>query len=146
LVVGIAGFSNRSACNFSLEQIKELVNNKKDTKIYLMINKNFFDPELPGLEKLLIDVCKLDIDGIMFADYAVPQILFENKINTYLIYNPETLNVNRGKIDWFVDNNINEICLAREINKREMFDISNNKKTIKTQVQGCGYAFMMDSR
>ncbi|MDR2829384.1 MAG: U32 family peptidase, partial [Mycoplasmataceae bacterium] len=125
---------------------EELVSNKKNTKIIVLVNKIFFDFDLIELEKYLVELTKLNIDGIVYADYAVNQILFEHNISIHQIYNPETLVVNYGQIPFYLDNGISEICLAREINGNNIKDIIENKKTMKIQVQVSGYSYMMWSR
>ncbi|GMO13721.1 MAG: hypothetical protein Ta2E_03400 [Mycoplasmoidaceae bacterium] len=138
--------SVRNSCNLSLEEIGELVKNKKQTKIIILINKIFFEEDLKELEKYIVDICKLDIDGIIYADYAVNQILFEHKIKVNQIYNPETLVVNYGQIPFYKDNGINEICLARELNGLNIIEILKHKQKMKIQVQVSGYSYMMWSR
>jgi collagenase-like PrtC family protease len=146
IFVGTKETSVRNACNLSFSQIQSLVKNKNKTKIIILINKFFFDPELEEVEKYILKICSLKIDGIMYSDLCVNQILFEHKIKIKQIYNPEALNVNFGQIDFLKSNNIDEIALARELNKNNIIEILKNKKNMSIQIQVCGYAYMMTSR
>jgi collagenase-like PrtC family protease len=146
LYVGEKQFSTRNSCDFNLEQIKNLVENKKNTKILVLINKLFFEPEIEELEKYIIELSKFNIDGIIFADYAVNQIVYEQKLNIKLIYNPDTLVVNYGQFEFYKQNNISEVSLARELNAKQTLEIIKNKKDMYVQMQVCGYMFMMHSR
>jgi putative protease len=89
--VGTRAFSIRNNCCLTLEQIEKLVAQKSSTKIFVLINKLFFEPEIKLLENFLLEICKLNIDGIIFSDMGIPQILFEHHINVNLIYDPDTL-------------------------------------------------------
>lgn len=146
MFVGVKKFSTYCECLLSIKEIQKLCKNKHKTKIYININRYFFEHEINDLQKLLKSIINLDIDGIIFADFAIPQILFELKIKTYLIYNPETLITNYGQFYFYFKNNINEVCLARELQKNEIQEISNNRNKMKIQMQVCGYSFIMQSR
>jgi putative protease len=89
--VGTQEFSIRNNCNLTLGELEELVAHKNTTKVFVLVNKFFFEPEIISLEKFLLEICKLNIDGIIFSDMAIPQILFEHHIRTSLIYDPDTL-------------------------------------------------------
>jgi collagenase-like PrtC family protease len=141
--IGESKFSTRNSCDINLKQIEKLTKIKNKTQILVLVNKFFFDPQLPELEKYLVSLAKLNIDGIIFSDYAVNQILFEHKIKINQIYSPETLVVNYGQFDFYKQNKITEVALARELTKLNIQKILLNKKNIKVQLQVCGYAFMM---
>jgi putative protease len=146
IFIGIKNYSIYCECLLSIDEIKKLIKYKNKTKVYVNINKYFFEHEIHDLQKLLLSLSKIKIDGIIFSDFAIPQILFENKIKTYLIYNPETLITNYGQFDFYLKNDINEVCLARELNKNEISEIAKNKNRMKIQIQVCGYSFIMESR
>ncbi|GHU50298.1 hypothetical protein FACS189459_3910 [Bacilli bacterium] len=146
IFIGTNKYCTRNSCNLSINEIKDLAENKKSTEVIVSINKLFFENEIEDLTKYIIELSKININGIIFADYAVNQICFENDINIRLIYNPDTLVVNYAQFDFYLSNNIKEVSLAREINKKEILEIIANKKEMNTQLQVCGYAFMMHSR
>jgi collagenase-like PrtC family protease len=145
--VGTHETSVRNSCNLSLKEIQKLVENKKNTEVLILVNKLFFEPEIANLEKFIINVSKLKIDGLIFADYAIPQIVDEQNIkNIKLIYNPETLVTSHGQFDFYLENNITEVSLAREIIGREVDEIIKNKGQMKIQLPVAGYSYMMLSR
>jgi putative protease len=146
IFIGIKNFSIYTECLLTINEIEKLVKEKKQTKVYININKHFFENEINRLEKLLLQITEIKIDGIIFADFAIPQILYEHKIKTYLIYNPETLITNYGQFDFYLKNNIDEVCLARELQKNEIKEICKHKNKMKIQMQVCGYSFVMQSR
>lgn len=146
LFIGIKDFSIYCECCLTINEIEILLKQKNKTKIYININKYFFEHEIIELQKLLFSLIKLPIDGIIFSDFAIPQILYENRLKTYLIYNPETLVTNYGQFVFYLNNVINEVCLARELNKNEIEEIAKQKKKTKIQIPVCGYSFIMQSK
>jgi putative protease len=146
ICVGTKEFSLRNNCLLTIKQIEELIKNKKQTKILILVNRLYFDPELPELAKYILAISKLNIDGIIFSDFGINQICFENNLKVNLIYNPETLVTNFGQFDFYKENNIGEVALARELNVNQIKEIASNKKDMKIQVQVGGHALMMHSR
>jgi putative protease len=146
IYVGDNQFCTRNNCHLSLAEIEELVKQKKETKIIVLVNRFFFEPEIKVLEKYLIALDKIKIDGVIFSDYAVNQICYEKQLTHKLIYNPETLVTNYEQFPFYIANNIQEVALARELNQNEIKEIAKNKNQMKIQVQVAGYAYMMHSR
>ena len=145
--IGTNNFCIRNQCLLSIEQIKKLVLVKKNTCIYLIVNKIFFESEIDNLQTYLIEVCKCGIDGIIFSDFAVCQILYENNINNIkLIYNSETLVVNYGQFEFFLKNNINSVFIANELNRENVNTILKNKNNMSIYMKVAGYVYMMQSR
>jgi collagenase-like PrtC family protease len=101
LFVGLKNFSIHCECHLSLNEIKKLVKIKNVTKIFININRYFFENEINALTKILLQIAQINIDGIIFSDFAIPQILHEHKIKKRLTYNPETLVNNYGQFDFY---------------------------------------------
>jgi collagenase-like PrtC family protease len=147
IFVGTKEFSVRNSCLLTIEEIGELVKNKNQTEIIILVNKLFFEFELEKLEQYILAISKLNIDGIMYADYAVNQILFENNLNhIHQIYNPDTLVTNYEQFPFYLQNNIHEVSLARELTGTNIVKCIENKKEMKVQVQVGGYGLMLQSR
>jgi putative protease len=146
IFIGDNQFCVRNNCNLSLKEIKLITENKKNTKIIILINKFFFDYELIDLENYLIALSKMSVDGIMFSDMAVNQICYEQKISIPLIYNHETLVTNSEQFPFYLKNDITEVSLARELKHQEIEQIVQSKKEMKTQIQVSGYGYIMHSR
>jgi putative protease len=89
--IGVKQFAQRNNCELNIEQIKSLTTIKNKTKILILVNKFFFESEINDLQQFLIQIAKLNIDGIIFNDMAIPQICFEKNIKINLIYDPDTL-------------------------------------------------------
>lgn len=147
LLLGQKDLSLRCAKYFSWNQIKKISEIKNKTKIFVLVNQFFFENDLKLLQDGLIKLASLKIDGVYFQDYAVAQIVKEQKLNIQLIYHSETLVTSYGQFDFFLKNNINHVVIARELFLSELKQIALNKpKKLKIEIQVHGFMFVMHSR
>lgn len=147
IVVGLKGFSCRFNNYFEIEKLKQLVLNKHDTKIVVSLNNIFFEQDIDNLKSVLIELSKLDIDSLMFHDFAIPQLIHENNLNINLHYNPETLITSYGQFDFFNKNNIKNLTLATELTSNELKKIVfENKHNLNLYIKIHGLGFIMQSR
>jgi len=144
--LALKDFSVRSNYYFTIEQISKLVKNKNKTKIYICINKIFFDPELVSLTSAIKKICKLKIDGIIYTDLGVNQILYENKIKIEQIYDSITLATNYGQFPFYKKNDISIVFLPTQLSSKNVYECCKNKKNIKLGLQVAGHEYMMWSR
>jgi collagenase-like PrtC family protease len=146
IYVGISHHSIHMNAILSLVELKTLLRYKQNTKILISINRFFFEPDLDPLQTLLTDLKALNIDGIIFSDFAVIQIAKEINLQTNFIYRPNTLVTNYGQFDFYLKNNIHSVVLANELNKKEVWDIAKNKNQMQIYMQISGHVLMMESR
>ncbi|MDE7433664.1 MAG: U32 family peptidase, partial [Mycoplasmoidaceae bacterium] len=146
LLIGQEQFSIRKNYSFSDSELNEIIKNKKNTKILILINRTFFEEDIEGLTQYIIKLSELDIDGIMFSDFGVVQICNEQDLKFELYYNPETLVTNYGQFEFYSKNKISNVFAARELRINELFQILDHKQNIKVGIQGSGYSFMMESK
>ncbi|MGL4947802.1 MAG: U32 family peptidase [Mycoplasma sp.] len=146
LVLGSSEFGVRNCYDFKIEEIKELVANKQNTKIWIKANSFIFEDVIDKLTQYLEELSQLDIDYVIFQDYAIPQINKELNLNLELHYNPETLNTNYGQLDFFREHKFTGCFIARELMLNELTEICKHKGELKIEVQAFGFAFIMHSR
>lgn len=146
IIVGLRGFSCRFNNYFDNDEIKELIKNKRNSKITVCINDIFFEDKIPSLEKAIKELVNLKVDSIMFHDFAVAQIVKENNYNIELHYNPETLVTSYGQFDFYKRNKIDSVSIASELTTNEVKKIIQNKNGINTFVKVYGLGFVMHSR
>ena len=101
---------------FSLEEIQ-----KQDCKKYLLINKIFNNVDCENFNNI-IDELK-DIDGIIFEDIAVYNILKNKNIN--LIWNQSHFATNTSSIKYWLEYT-NSAVLSNELTFEEVNNILNN--------------------
>ncbi len=146
LILGNDLFANRLSYSFNQSELQDLVNKRKNTKIWVKVNNFFFEQELNRLEMYLRWLSNLDIDRVIFQDYAVAQFNYEDNLGLNLHYNPETLITNYGQFDFYEQNNFKGCFVARELMPLELKEIAQHKNKMQLEVQGFGYAFIMHSR
>lgn len=147
IAVGSNKFAVRNCFDCNLDTLKQLIANKKQTQIIVNVNAWIFDADLEQLEIYLKELEQLDIAFIIFSDYAIAELVYENNLNLALHYNSETTVTSAGQFDWFKENNISGVSLARELFFGELKAISmNNIQNIKLMIQGHGLLFIMHSR
>ncbi len=146
LIIGQEGFSVRKNYDFSLEELEKIISQKKNSKILVLVNRIFFEEDIDSLTKYLFNLSKLNIDGIIFADFGVIQICNEQNLKFNFFYNPETLVTNYGSFDFYLRNKINNVFVSRELRKKEVLEILDNKNQMKVGIQTAGYSFIMESK
>lgn len=139
-------YSSQYSYSFNEQEVQKLIKIKNKTKIWIKVDIFFYEQDINRLICYLRWLSRLDIDYIIFQDYAVAQINEEYNLNLKLHYGSQTLNVSSYQFDFFGENNINSLFLAREISFSELTDICRHKKNIKVEIHGHGYSYMMYSR
>lgn len=142
--------NNYNCTNDELLKIFEHHTKKKSTsKIWININAFFFEQDIEKLEKYLnfLNIHINQIDRIVFNDFAVNQICFEQGYKFKLHYDPSTLVTSYGQFDFYIENNINSVSLSNELFLPEVITILKNKpKDLEIAIQVHGYVFIMHSR
>ena len=123
LLIGIEGYSVNTL-NLLFDEIKDLTS--KHDNIFLSLNKNIFERELDSVEKLLVEISKLNIKGLFYYDVAIINIVNRLNLNIDLIWSAEHLTTNYFTINYWYENGIKGTYLSNEITKDEIIDISNN--------------------
>ncbi|MGL4952050.1 MAG: U32 family peptidase [Mycoplasma sp.] len=146
IVLGCSEFGLRNLHNFNQEEILHLNSIKGSSKIWVKMNSFIFDEDLIKLSNKLKLLDEIKIDFVIFQDYSIPQIIYENNLGIKVHYNPETLNTNYGQFHFFEENKISGCFIAREITIKELEEICLNKKGLKIEIQAFGLGFIMHSR
>lgn len=128
---------------FSIEDIIELKKLKKE--IFVFINKNIHENELEKLKKTLLEIDKLNINGIIFYDIAIVEYKKELKLKTDLVWHQEHLTTNYAAVNYWYKKGVKYAYLSSEITLREIEEIKNNTKA-KLFVNVFGYIPMFTSR
>ena len=142
LLLGIDKYSVNTL-NISFNEIKNILNITNN--VFLSLNKNISNSELLEVEKLLIEISKLDIKGLFYADVAIVNIVNRLKLNINLIWSAEHLTTNYFTINYWYKHNVKSTFLSNEITKEEIVDIVNNTDS-KIFVQLFGFIPMYVSK
>lgn len=108
---------------FSLDDIRKAKNN-----VFVVINKNIFNKDIDDLKKVLIDLDKLDIKGILFYDLSLIALKKELNLKTELILDITHMMDNHDLVNYFSHLGINGVRLPSELTIDEIKSIKKESK------------------
>lgn len=147
LVLGDNTHCVRNVYNCSLAEIKELCSKKGESQIWVNVNAFFYEPQIVELEEYLQALSQLSIDRVIFNDYAVAQINYEQQLNLKLHYDPNTLITSYGQFEFYVENGFTSVNLSNELFLPEIKSILENKPmNLEISLQVHGFVLIMHSR
>ena len=144
-IVGTKYFSCRQALSLDYQELKDLNEQLKDKKLWVLVNALIEEHNLDELVDHLAKLNEIKIAGILFQDFSVLQICKENNYNFEMIYSPDTLNTNQATLNYLKTLGINSAFLAWEIPLDEKMMIAKNTD-LKTMVQVHGVEYMAYSK
>lgn len=144
-IVGTKYFSCRQALSLDYQELKDLNEQLKDKKLWVLVNALIEEHNLDELVDHLAKLDEIKIAGILFQDFSVLQICKENNYHFEMIYSPDTLNTNQATLNYLKTLGINSAFLAREIPLDEKMMIAKNTD-LKTMVQVHGVEYMAYSK
>ena len=115
---GLKGFSTYEN-QISLEEVK-------NKKIFLAIDKNIFNTDLKGLEKVLSQIDQYNILGILFYDLAVLSLSKKLNIKTPLIWSQDYLVTNYKTCNYYKNEGCSGAVIAPLITIDEIEEIAKN--------------------
>lgn len=143
-IIGLKGFSI-NYLEFSVLEIKELLEKYSDICLFVSINKNMFNNDLELLEKELIELSKLNIKGIMFYDLSVLSIVKRNNLDINLVWHQGHMVTNYNTCNYYYDKGCKYAYLASEITVDEIKEIKE-KSPINLMAFMFGYPIVSFSK
>lgn len=128
---------------FNIEEIKKIKSTGKE--VFVFINKNIHEKELEKLKKILLEIEKINIDGIIFYDIALVKLKKELKLKTSLVWHQEHLTNSYAAVNYWYNKGIKYAYLSSELTKIEIEEIRKNTKA-KLFVNIFGYIPMFTSK
>lgn len=119
---------------------------KLGLRCYVQVNRFFIESELPQLQKHLLYLKEIEIDGIYFGDEAVLMLAKKLQMEDKLIYNPDTLLTNAMDVRYYLNENIKMVTLSREITLDEICGIAKQCQPERLEVVIHGRLNMMHSK
>ncbi len=126
----------------SLEWIQEF---SQKYSLFISVNKNIFNSELEDVQKQLIALSKLPIQGVLFYDLGLLNLVHENKIPIDLVWHQTHMVTNYNTCNYYYEKGVKTAFLANEITLEEILEIKKMSK-IKCMVEVFGYPIMSHSR
>ena len=143
--IGIKGFSSNFNNQVDIENLNNIIKkigNKK--KIYIALNRLYYNSEIDEVKELVLKLRKLDIDGIGYTDIGLLNILNDLNYDKDIIWLSNHLGSNSKTIKFLEKRNVNMALLSTEITVDEIKSIKNNTN-IQIGVQLYGFLNMATS-
>ena len=137
LIIALEDYAIQSPVYYSLEEIKELRNANPNIELFISINKNLLNKDIEPLTKILIELDKLNINGIFFYDLALLKLKKELNLKTDLIWSQTHMVNNNKTCNYYHTKGVKYALLGKEITLEEIIEILNNT-TITPMVEVLG--------
>lgn len=141
IIIGIQGLSVNMPYYFELEDIKNI----QDKEIFVALNKNMHNQDLPKLEKVLLELENYHIQGVIFYDLAVVNLKKKLNLSYPLVWHQEHMTNNYNTVNFWYNQGVEMSYISSDITLREMKEIKENTQS-KLMVTVFGYLPMFVSR
>jgi len=127
-VIGYQSLCVNVESTFSKEEIHELKDlcRKEKKELFILLNKNMFEQDLPLLQEALFFLEKEDIDGIFYYDIAVLELKKEHSLSFSLVWAQEHMTTNALTSNFWYQQGVEYTLLSSEITKEEVSEIREN--------------------
>jgi len=141
VILGIQGLSVNMPAYFKLEDIKDIQNKE----IFIALNKNMHNSDIPKLEETLRKLEDYPIQGVIFYDLSVVNLKKKLNISYPLIWHQEHMTNNYNTVNFWYQQGVEMSYISSDITLREMKEIKENTKS-KLMVTVFGHLPMFVSR
>ncbi len=127
-LIGVKGLSLNLPIYYEEEEIEELVTflNKRKKEVFISLNKNIKNKDLPFLEETMLKLNNLKIKGVLFYDVALLQIWKKHSFNYDLVWAQEHFVANYDTCNYYHELGVRYGLLSTEITLKEVEDIIEN--------------------
>ncbi len=114
-----------NAINFTLDQIKEGCSfaHQLGKKVYLTLNIVFHNEDMDGVEEYIKEVVNCGIDAFIVSDPFIISYIKSNYPNVEVHLSTQNSTSNYKAVEYFKDEGIDRVVLARELSKNEIKEI-----------------------
>ena len=143
-IIGIKDMCVNTNFELSIDELA-LLNEFKDKHVFININKNLHNSDLEIVKKILIELDKYDIKGVLYCDIAVLNIYNSLNLTYDLVWSQEHLTTNYNTINYWNSFGVNYAYLSSDITEEEIIAISKMSNA-KLMVNLFGYLPMFVSK
>lgn len=133
--VGGKNYSLRAnANNFTDEELKEAVSfaHSKNKKVYVTVNMLFHNEDLKEIEKYLLFLEKINVDGLIVTDFGIISLIKKLNIKTPFIISTQESVTNYKTLEFYKSLGASRAVLARECSKE---DIKEMKEKVDIELE-----------
>lgn len=119
-----------NANNFDITEIKKGIDyaHKLNKKVYVTVNIALHNKEYQKITSYLISLDKINVDAIIISDPAIIPIV-QKHTNLEIHLSTQASTLNKEAIEFWEEEGVSRIVLARECTKEDIIDIKKNTKT-----------------
>lgn len=119
-----------NATNFTLDEIKEgcAFAHKLNKKVYLTLNIVFHNEDMDGVEEYIKDAVNAGVDAFIVSDPFIISHIKTNYPNVEVHLSTQNSTSNYTAVEYFKEEGINRVVLARELSKKEIKEIIEKTK------------------
>ena len=119
-----------NATNFSIAEIKEGCSfaHKLNKKVYLTLNIVFHNEDMDGVEEYIKEVVSAGIDAFIVSDPFIISHIKNNYPNVEVHLSTQNSTSNYTAVEYFKEEGIDRVVLARELSKNEIKEIIDKTK------------------
>ena len=143
-IIGIKNLSVNTNFNIDVENL-DILNTIKDKDIFISLNKNMHNKDLPLVEDILKKLNNYNIKGVLFYDIGVLNIYKRLNLNYDLVWNQEHLSTNYNTINYYNSCGARYAYISSDITIDEIDTIIDKSKS-KLMVTLFGYLPMFVSK
>lgn len=143
VILSLKGFSVNTLYQVSMDELDNLFKILKNKEIFISLNKNIENNELEILEKILLELNKYPIKGVLYSDTAF--VTFKDELNYDLVWAQEHLTTNYETINYWNSFGVNYTYLSSDITLNEINSIRDNTN-VKLIANIFGYVPMFTSK
>lgn len=114
----------------SIEDIKKVIDKYQKIELFVGINKNIFNDDLPNLKNMIVELTKMNIKGLIFYDLSILNIVKELNLSIPLVIAQDHLITNYNICNYYHEKGVEYAYLSSDITKDEIVEISK-KSNIK---------------
>ena len=123
-IIGVESLSTNMPFYVNLNELKEILK-MTSKKVFVSLNKNMHSKDLNFLKEILLELEKLNIEGILYYDVSVVNIKQELSLKKDLVWSAEHLVTNSLSINFWKDEGVNFAYLSSDITIEEIKKIKN---------------------
>jgi len=140
-ILGIKDFSNLFNKTYTVNDVKYILKKHTNKEIYVSLNRCVFNGELAEYKRVLEELDKLPIAGIIVSDIAA----LTYNLKTNVILDQGHLNNSYYSINHYLKNGVSGVFLTNDITKDEINEIRKNTKGLLFK-QVFGYVHLSTSK
>lgn len=127
-LIGVGGLSINLPIYFNIEETIEIVEylNSKNKEVFISLNKNIKNSDLPLLEEVMIKLNDLNIKGVFYYDVAIITLWKKHSLEYDLVWAQEHFVTNYDTCNYYKNLGVKYGLLSSEITMNEIIEIVQN--------------------